>query len=254
MQFDERDRQLLEFASHHRVILPGQVAWLLGVGEDAAQMRLRALRQAGLIRDARRAQWAPPGDQVTGAGLRAIASPLRAPQRSYPGGYQHDVGLGWLWLTARSAAFGPLRALHSERHMRSHDRRSDAGADRFGVRLGGLGPGGQERFHYPDLVLETRSGHRMALELELTCKAPARRAGILAGYAADPRIDAVVYLVDRPSVGRAIGQSARRMRNSDLIHVQSVSFPGISATATMPRIQQRLLMAGQGANTAAAGR
>jgi hypothetical protein len=254
VRFDDPDRRLLEFASHHRVIVPGQVAWLLRAGEDAAQMRLRALRQAGLVRDARRAQWAPPGDQITGAGLRAIASPLRAPPRSYPGGYQHDVGLGWLWLEAQTGAFGSLRALHSERHMRSHDRRGDEGTDRFGVRLGGLGPGGQQRFHYPDLVLKTRSGHRVALELELTCKAPARREGILAGYAADPRIDAVVYLVDRPSVGRAIGRSARRMHSSDLIHVRSVSFPGTGATATTPQIRRRLLTAAKGADTARADR
>jgi hypothetical protein len=224
VQSDEHDRRLLEFASHHRIILTSQLAVLLGVGIEAAQTRLSALRNAGLVRDARRYRDAPPGDQITGAGLRAIASELRAPQRSYPGGYQHDVGLGWLWVAARVGAFGSLRGVHSERHMRSHDARSDDWDDRFGVRLGGLGPGGQERFHYPDLVLDTGSGRRVALELELTCKSPARREGILGAYAVDRRIEAVVYLVQRPSVGRAVSQSAARLGVSDLVHVKPVRF------------------------------
>jgi hypothetical protein len=251
---DERDRRLLEFASHHRIFLPSQIALLLRVGEGAAQVRLRALRATGLVRDGRRFASAPACDQITGAGLRAIASPLRAPQRSYPGGYQHDVGLGWLWLSARTGAFGSLRGVHSERHMRSHDARSDDWDDRFGVRLGGLGPGGRERFHYPDLVLETGSRRRVALELELTSKSPARREGILGGYAVDRRIDAVAYLVDRPSIGRAISQSAARLGISDLVHVQRVSFDppsrGPAASVSATRLQVR---ARQGARALEAG-
>lgn len=230
------------------MILAGQVASLLGVAAPAAETRLRALRRAGLVRDARRFDSAPPCEQITGAGLRAIASPLRAPQLSYPGGYQHDVGLGWLWLAARSGSLGDLRGVASERHMRSHDARAQQWHERFGVRLGGLGPAGQERFHYPDLVLETRSGRRVALELELTSKSPARREGILSAYAADPRIDGVVYLVDRPATGRAVSRSAARMGLSDLVHVQPVSFeaPGAlgAGTRSLGRGRQRVLTAG----------
>ena len=59
---------------------------------------------------------------------------------------------------------------------------------------------GRERLHYPDLLLITprgapdRAGARAVLERTRT-----RREKILAGYAADARIDAVLYLVkDRP--------------------------------------------------------
>jgi hypothetical protein len=244
VRFDERDRLLLEFASHHRLILASQAALVLQVDLDDAESKLDALRDAGLIRDARGPSCPLPGEQITGAGLRAINSPLGAPRAGSANGYHHDVGLGWLWLAARSGAFGRLRGVVSERHMRSHDRRSDQWAQRFGVRLGGVGPAGHERLHYPDLVLKTASGRRVALELELTGKTSIRLQKILAGYAADPRIDAVVYLVEKPRVGANIGRAAARMGISDLVHVQRVSFaaPGGGAdtvSASMARLPRR---------------
>ena len=103
--------------------------------------------------------------------------------------------------------------------MRSDDGRAagdeaalDGRRHRHGVRLGGVGPGGRERLHYPDMVIVTETGHRVALELELTGKPRVRRERILAGYGADPRIDAG-RLPRRPSraVGRAIQRSAARI-------------------------------------------
>jgi hypothetical protein len=81
---------------------------------------------------------------------------------------------------------------------------------------------GRERTGYPDLLLIDRDGHRIAVELELSAKDRPRREKILAGYAADARIDAILYLVDRPAIGAAISASARRYGMSDLVHVQAV--------------------------------
>jgi hypothetical protein len=220
----QRDRLILAFAAEHRLLVLDQVAYLLGVGADEADANLEALRQAALIRDARPYDSAPVGEQITRAGLRAVGSDLPSPRPSDPGGYLHDVGVGWLWLAARSGALGAMRGMVSERQMRSVDGRGEDRAHRFGVRLGGVGPGGRERLHYPDLLLETPSGRRVALELELTRKSPARRETILGGYAADPRIDAVVYMVDRPSVARGIARSALQMGISHLVYVQPISF------------------------------
>jgi hypothetical protein len=132
--------------------------------------------------------------------------------------------------------------------MRSHDGRiadgrgadgyAGDGARRYGVRLGGVGSGGRDRLHYPDMMLVTAGGHRVAFELELTTKEPARREKILAGYAADRRIDAIVYLVERPAVGRAIERSAARMGISHLVRVQRVT-PVTSAPGDPGRSQAR---------------
>jgi hypothetical protein len=215
---------VLEFAAEHRLVLLTHIAALLQVTPEVAGKRLRALRRAGLLRDGRGSEWAPGCDQITRAGLRAIGSSLPSPRPSDPGGYLHNVGLAWLWLAARAGVFGALRRVVSEREMRSSDGRAADGAPRFAVRLGGVGPAGRERLHYPDLIVEAETGHRVALELELSLKSRQRREGILAGYAADPSVDAVLYLVDQPSVARAIEQSAARVGISRLVHVRRVSF------------------------------
>jgi len=99
----------------------------------------------------------------------------------------------------------------------------------LGVRLGGLGPRGQERLHYPDLLLHTTDGRRVALELELSSKGH-RLETILAGYGADPRIDGVVYLVESAAVARSVQAAARRLGVSSLVHVQRVRLTERSPT------------------------
>jgi hypothetical protein len=247
---------VLEFAAEHRLVLATHVAVLLGVAPPPAEARLESLQEAGLVRDARGIAAAPGCDQITRAGLDAIGSTLPAPRESALGGYKHDVGLAWLWLAARAGAFGPLRATVSERQMRSSDGRTEDRDQRFGVRLGGVGPGGRERLHYPDLVVQTESGHRVALELELTRKARARREGILAGYAADRNIDAVLYLVDKPSVGRAIAESAARLGIADLVRVQRVGFDAAIRAPEPVRAAERArgVGTGRGADPARVGR
>lgn len=240
---------MLEFAAEHRLVLTTQVAVLLDVEPPEAEARLESLQEVGLVRDARPSAPSFACDQITRAGLNAIGSTLPAPRKGAPGGYQHDVGLGWLWLAARAGVFGPLQAIVSERQMRSSDGRAEDRDHRFGVRLGGVGPAGRERLHYPDLVLHTESGHRVALELELTPKSRTRREGILAGYAADRNIDAVVYLVHKPSVGCAVAESARRLDIADLVHVQRVSFQAPVRAADPARAADRA--SGVGARRAA---
>src|SRR6202000_1668910 len=103
-----------------------------------------------------------------------------------------------------------------------------------------------DRLHYPDLVIVAQTGHRVAFELELSTKEVRRREGILAGYAADRRIDSVVYLVEHPSVGRGIERSARRMGISDLVRVQRVTMgasPG-AQESSQARVADRSRAAG----------
>lgn len=220
-----RDRLLLEMVAEHRLILPAHAQVLLGVSPSATSSRLRALSSGGYLEARRVFAGQPPSYQITREGLDVIGSRLPRPQLDLRA-HAHDVGVAWLWLAARSGTFGPLSAVVSERTMRSLDaRRDDQSATvpgPLGVRLGGRGPGGRERLHYPDLLLVTPDGRRIAVELELTAKGTARRERILAGYGADARIDAVLYLVDRPALATAIRSSARRLGISHHVHVQWV--------------------------------
>lgn len=222
----ERDRELLSFAAEHRLVLATHVQRLLGTSTGAAYARLRALCSAGfLAHEPPLFQGQPGFFQITRKGLAVIESKLRRPQIDLSC-YRHDVGVAWLWLAAHSDVFGPMRDVHSERQLRSRDGTVDGRADPLGIRLGGVGPGGRERLHYPDLILDGTDGKRIAVELELSSKARHRLEGILAGYAADARVDVVVYLVDDPAVARAVRSAAARLEISPLVHVQRVSLAG----------------------------
>jgi hypothetical protein len=226
-----RDRLLLELAAEHRLILADHAATRLGTSRSAARARLRALCASGYMAAVRLFAGQPTCFQISRRGLEVIDSPLPRPQLDVRG-YAHDVGLAWLWLAARDGAFGSVREVLSERTLRSRDGlprrdRPEVGAEEpLGVRLGGRGSGGAERLHYPDLLLLTQEGRGVAVELELSSKARARRERILAGYGSDPRFDAVLYLVDRPALAASIRSSARRLGMSQYVHVQWVRQSG----------------------------
>jgi hypothetical protein len=217
----DHDLELLAFLAEHRLALPRHAAVLLGTSAQAATARLNRLAKAGLLT----ARPAFPGEarsyQITRSGLAHIASNLPTPRVDVRM-YEHDVGVAWLWLAARNGAFGPLQELIPERRLRSLDGGRDPDAEPLAVRLGGFGPHGKERLHYPDLVLRSADGRCVALELELTSKSRTRLEAILAGYGADPRFNGVVYLVDRPAVARSVQAAARRVGIRDLVHIQRI--------------------------------
>jgi hypothetical protein len=246
VQITERDLTLLAFAAEHRFVIAAQVAVLLSATEAAADARLRALGKGGYLRSERKLFRQPASHQITRDGLRAAASDLPVPHPVDLAVYRHDLGLGWLMLAARRGRFGSMADVVSERRMRSHDGRDPARSERFGVRRGGVGADGRERLHYPDMVAVTASGHRVAFELELSTKTRDRREGILAAYGADRDVDAVVYLVERAAVGRAIQRSAARVGVQDRVHVQKVSFGGSPPAPSAARAAERVLRRGSG--------
>jgi hypothetical protein len=254
VQVTERDRHLLAFAAEHRLVLSEHIEVLLGISDRAARARLRALAQAGLL--ARRAVFerGPAWYQIKRAGLAVIDDSLPAPREDLRS-YDHDVGAAWLWLAARDGAFGRLEEILGERRMRSRDAGRDPQAEPLGVQLGGAGPHGGERLHYPDLLLRTADGRRLALELELSPKGRVRLETILTGYGADRRIDRVVYLVESRALARKIAVAVRRMGVSDLVCIQPVSRAGAARTAPGPLVVERkrakrLAIAGNGGGRA----
>jgi hypothetical protein len=123
--------------------------------------------------------------------------------------------------------------------MRSRDRPGHRSDPPLAVRLGGVGPGGRERLHYPDLHLVTARGTRVAVELELTRKSPARLKQILAGYGGDPSVDAVLYLVENRKVGQTVLGRARSLGLASLVRVQQVSIAGVTGELGRDRVAER---------------
>jgi DNA-binding transcriptional ArsR family regulator len=262
----ERDRALLAFVAEHRVVLAGHVQELLGVSQSVAYRRLGALTANGLVEHARVLQGEPGWYQVTRAGLAMIESELPPPRLDLRC-YKHDIGVAWLWLAASRGAFGAVQRIVSEREMRSRDgvrqgphrvraspgeRAPEMGGDDheppFGVRLGGVGPGGLTRLHYPDLLLISPREERIAVELELSAKGRRRLETILAGYGAEPRVSAVLYLAEKAAIRREIRASATRLGISHLVHVQPFAWaPAGRAARTPARSRDPAAIAGTAA-------
>lgn len=221
---------LLTFIGEHRFVLAAQAGALLGTPERSTQSKLHKLADGGYLIE-EPVLGGPVVYRSTRLGLDVVGSSLRPLPISLKN-YWHDVGAAWLWLAARGGAFGPVRELLAERVMRSHDARGRD--DPFGVRLGGIGRDGRERLHYPDLLIVDRRGRRLAIELEITSKEPAKRERILAAYAADPRIAKVRYVVYKPAVGRALATSVTRLSIGSLVSIQRVRAPDGSAPTVRP--------------------
>jgi hypothetical protein len=230
----------LSFVSEHRLVLVSHVQALLGTSAGASYARLHALSQAGFLIHRPLFQGEPGCYQITHKGLQLIGSDLPRPQIDLRG-YRHDVGVAWLSLAARNGVFGPMREVHAERRLRSHDGTADGRADPLGVRLGGVGPSGRARLHYPDLVLVGSDGRRFAIELELSPKGRSRLERIIAGYGADPRVDGVLYLVDDARVARGVRTAAANVGISHLVHVQRVSLAGADRTGSAGVTAQRVM-------------
>jgi hypothetical protein len=227
VQLTRRDVEVLAFAAEHRFVMADHLSSLLGITPAAADTRVAALARAGFVTREHVFHQQPPCHRITARGLSVTGSALQPPRRDLRC-YEHDVGVAWLWLAARDGRFGPTRAVLGERRLRSEDARREPGEQPLAVRLGGFGAAGVERLHYPDLLLVDPEGRRIALELELTAKGRRRLEGILGGYGADDRIDAVVYLVKDRRLGRSIAQSARKIGISSQVFVKGVTMSGVT--------------------------
>ncbi len=216
-----RDRQVLEFVAEQRLAVTPQIEVLLGVTARVAQDRLRTLGKGGYLDRRRIFDGYPACARITAAGLAVIGSSLPVPRIDLAC-YQHDVGRGWLWLAARAGRFGSLTEVLTVRRLRSGDARVGRSERARGIGIGGVGPGGREQLHYPDLLLRTAGGRCVALELELSAKGPRRLERIMMGYAADARIDAVLYLVPDRALGQQIARAARRAGIGALVCVQQL--------------------------------
>ena len=138
--------------------------------------RLRASwRDAGLLKRERPFRASRPGTRSRARGLGAIGSPLPAPG-------DRPARLRARRRRRVAVARRPRRSVRAARRDR---RRAPAPLARrraaspapsrpgYAARLA-FGPHGRERLHYPDLLLRTADGRRVALELELTPKTRTR--------------------------------------------------------------------------------
>jgi hypothetical protein len=188
----------------------------LGVSKASAQARLRAAAGRRLLQHRRPLTGRPALYAATHAGLRAAGVDGIEPCAVSAGGALH------LMECARVAAAlercYPDHGVQGERELRAAERAS--GHLLASAELG-AGAHGAARRHRPDLVLWPASpdgGLPVAVEVELTVKAPERLAAICRAWARTRCVAGVLYIAP-PEVDRAVWRAIERAQAHERVLV-----------------------------------
>ena len=208
----ERDIEILRLIARVGAAGAEHVMGGFGVGRSQAHARLGRLCGEGLI--ARRALlYRRPALYVaTRAGLRMCGLSHLGVASVSAAGFEH----AWQACSAAVALADarPDWRLLGEREVRGAERERQALL--ASVRLSG--PGGGGWLHRPDLALLAPDGRVLAIEVELSVKAPRRLAAICRAYARARHIEHVFYFAS-PRVRAALGRALARERAGERITV-----------------------------------
>jgi hypothetical protein len=209
------------------------VAWIAGLGAAGAEhvmsrfamgrswaySRLSQLVAGGLL-EQRTLLHRQPGLYIaTAEGLRWCGKQRLGVYRVGPGGFQHA------WEVARVAAalephLGDGRVL-SERELRA----LEASEDRVvASATAGQLPGGRPALHRPDLVITRPDELALAIEVELSIKAPRRLAAICRSWARAREVAHVYYLADG-ATARSVARAVAEVRGEGRITILPLDDP-----------------------------
>jgi hypothetical protein len=213
-------------SSNERIELLRWTAGMGAVTSESLSLRRRASiasAQAMLnaaVRAKQLARHRPLADRpalytVTRLGLRAAACEGE-PRRVSPASAQHMIACAHV--AAALERRYPEQLVIGEQELRRRER--EAGAPLASVVLRRVGEHGP-LMHRPDLVLLPRSGSTrrpVAVEVELTIKAPRRLAEICRAWTRSSHVDGVLYLAP-PAVERALGRAIGAAQAGECIAV-----------------------------------
>ncbi len=176
------------------------------MGQSVAYERLGQLVADGLL-ERRMLLYRQPGLYVaTAEGLRWQGLERLGVHRVGPGGFEHARQVATAAVALHHGL--PEAEVLSERELRA--READTGELLASVQLGRLA-GGREALHRPDLAIVASGGRAVAVEVELSVKAPRRLETICTGYARARHLDHVYYLA-APAAARAVTRAVTATR------------------------------------------
>jgi hypothetical protein len=190
---------LLRWTVRLGAVTPEALAQHEGLTLASARGRLHAAERAGLLRGRRVLAGAPVLYTATRAGLRASGLRGLEPCRVTVANALHAIECARV-AAALEFAY-PEHRVVGERELRRDERES--GTPLASSCLG-LGPGGVPLLHRPDLVLWPDGGTErlpVAVEVELTVKAPRRLLEICRAWARCRCVAGTLYLASEPVQG-----------------------------------------------------
>jgi hypothetical protein len=187
------------------------------MGRSWAYARLGGLVLAGLL-EQRTLLYRRPGLYLaTAEGLRWQGLQRLGVYRVGAGGFEHARQLAAVAVALERGL--PGWRVASEREIRLEE--GDAGQLIASVSVGQL-PGGRPALHRPDLALLSPQGRVVAVEVELSLKAPRRLAAICRAWARARHIDAVYYLAT-PAAARGLVRAIAETRAQDRVTVLALN-------------------------------
>jgi hypothetical protein len=221
----QRDAAIVGMVGRLGAAGAGHVMGWFGMGRTAAYARLSGLVGDELL-ERRSLLYCQPGLYVaTAEGLRWRGLERLGVYRVGPGAFEHAREVA-------TAAVGLHRGLPcwktlSEREIRAQER--DSGELIASVSAGEL-PDGRAALHRPDLAVVSSAGRLVAVEVELSVKAPRRLEAICRGYARARHIGHAYYLA-RPPAANAVARAVAETRATDRITVMGLQDVGLLIAA-----------------------
>jgi DNA-binding Lrp family transcriptional regulator len=215
---DERARVLLDWLAGIGAAALAEIADAAGLSAPATAARLRRLESERLVVSVRLLHGQPALYAITRGGLRAVGRNELAPVRVSNSGFLHLLECARVARSLECVLAGS-HTVHSERELRAWERA--AGRPLVSAELGFSVAAGAD-VHRPDLVcLPVGSGAALlplAVEVELTVKAPARLRAIVRGWARSRRVAGVVYYA-APAPLRALERAVLEESAAPLVQV-----------------------------------
>jgi hypothetical protein len=228
-----RREALVRWTARLGAITAQAAAVHLDVSVASARAQLHAAARAGLLVAQRPLAQQPALHTATRQGLRACGETGLDPCRVSASGARHLIVCAHV--AAALERCYPDHALLGERELRRDERLH--GRPLASAQLG-EGHGGRPLLHRPDLVLlpaGTQGGLPVAVEVELTVKAPRRLRQICRAWARTGGVAGVLYLAP-PAVRRALGRAIAQADAAEQIALLALdALPGLDADGACKR-------------------
>ncbi len=207
---------LIQWTARMGAVTAQALAVAQNTSVSSARARLRAAERDGLLTCSRPLAKRPALYTATRSGMRNCGLGGLDPCRVSASGAMHLIACAAVAAALQRAY--PTHRVAGERELRRDER--ELGVAVASAHMG-VGAHGKPLLHRPDLVLwseESGDGLPVAVEVELTIKAPRRLTEICRAWARCRTVAGVLYIAP-PEVGRALGRAVARARAHERIVV-----------------------------------
>lgn len=206
------DRELVRFVGRHGAVAIEHVMAVLGIGRTMAYRRVAACAERGLLErlDLLRAE--PTLLRATRQGLRYAGLGLEVARVS-PGSVNH-------WLACASTALVLAEEVGLNRVVTAREVRLAERIEGKPIASAKTGehPNGEPQLHRPDLAIVT-GDRAIAVEVELTPKAPARLEGLIRAWRRARWVAEVRYYCAPGPTRRAVERATRIARAEERVSI-----------------------------------